>query len=313
MLKYSMNKYNKYQEKISSLAMAGAAHVLQNVATAAAIRSGKLGGTLGHHLVEGYNGAKITKMDKLKQGALSLVSPESAILKTKARGLGEWISSKTRQIGAPVTPREMVVAKHIVNGDFGKAVIRAKQTPRLVQLTNQYAKEKGMVVHPHSFEKTLRMLSSPEVKKEWVDKHNPITSKVLPKAFDTIRKRPKEIHAGGYLQNEHRPAIAANVGVMAADPITGVINLGKTLMVHPKAQQNKYLHKIIKKVEDHVVVSPVKTSFSQGVKGTLPKSSLKEKATRIANTYGVNAMASELKNTSGNLGNAVRSSLKRNP
>ena len=316
-------------------------HVGQNALLKGLINRPWFGRQLGSSFQRGVSGTPMSKATSFVGGLLGgSVLPEAHALGAHAHEVGGAVNRGLRARGVKeLTPRDMVLARAISEGNFSKLLQspRYHMTPAFNSLMQVAEKQSGLPIRSYmskalyggsSAEKEKALAVLKNVETTWKDpKKSPFTANILANLtrggggkgkLGPIPINTPSSNVGANLAHMAGTAIGAGGMAAAGEPVMAGLNVAKSLATNATTREainqtglgTKALGWLNKKFYSEPVAERFKSTFLHGNSPEVPA------ARQLLNTYGGNALSSSIAQSAGHLGHAagqgVPKSLRRN-
>ena len=274
---------NKYLEKSSALLESAlVAHLGQNLATRAAMRSPSIARSLANAFAHGYHGKVETgAANALKHLGLGVAAPDVEVMHKTFHALGHDLSPHIKQLSR----KEQLGLRMVSEGRFKDLMHHGlHRSEKLQHIVDKVGERTGMDV-PRLKDLTER--KAQELGDVWTSKKHPLLSN-----FATRMSRGKVSSKAIDGEYSMRTPLLGSTLSIAADPASGMISTAKNLAASDPVRNNRTAKKAIDYAEKKFVKDPIKHGLSAG--GTDFSRGLKNKAMEI----GVSPTSMSLKNTS---------------
>jgi hypothetical protein len=270
---------NRYLSKIamdplSMLALHGAgAHVAQNIAMKAALKTKTLAKYVGQGFAQGTKGVIDTSWKaKAKQFALGATLPDINILRTEAHKLGRAMGPSLDKMSL----RQKGALRSVLKGTAGPSAARAlNSSPSAIQALTQVRNLGGQSSNLLSKAKSIL---SRKTKLPLVD--NVVRNLPKGKVVMSPTMKPGAPSA--------RSGILGSLATSVVDPVTSGVNFAKSVSISSKFRNTRLGAKITEKFDDLIFKKP----FKQGLAGG--KSS---KVGNLASDLLINPIRTQVKET----------------
>ena len=312
-----VDTHSRGLQKDASLAAAGALHLIQNLVTKGALNSRKAGQRVAQSFQHGLAGVhEGSAQRKAVSAAASILSPEMESVYREANMLGHHVKGDWDKLH----PRAKVILRKMTRGEIPNPDQAAKAARLTVQQQADMGQLIGKVKARLKSSKTFGG-GSPEANTDRLQKAVETVKAIPEENVDQLRslfhskdhpllknyvaeigkkQAPPKVPVPGPMR-DYTPA-ALNAGLAVADPYTAAANLSKTLPIVKKIKQNKYVKRVLDKMDEVFITGPIKKSIEDpkldaGIGGD----TLLQKAKNFGSEYILNPMAHSAKNTAGTI------------
>lgn len=309
-------------DKRASILPAGLVHILQNAGFKKLLHTQAYGNQMAKSFQEGYLGKAPGKIQQFMRGVAGGGGiPETSALTNHAYEVGSGFAKALRERGVThLTPREMLMFRHLSRGEFETALRRApRATGRLQALLDVFSSSTSLpagALHPQQSSGVLQNLEA-----AWKDPKNPWTSNILSRATGKFDKAKASYPVPAIVPAAHEPLAyktqlaGASVGsalVGALDPLTAGLNFNKMVLTNPGARaalgKIPFAGKMLQKTDNVFLKNPITAAATSGVRGS-PLSAPKQ----LLSTYGLNAPVASLGESANRLGLAMSKKAHEDP